>query len=837
MSNLHPHALAFLSIVGLALLAAPSPARAIQPETWRHTSEADFQTGTSEQTVVTSLGDIKLGAATSLLLSLEEEGAIIYDLEAIDGVIYLAAGPTTRLIRFEDGESETVLELESEQIFALGRRDGQLLVALSGENSRLARLEDGELVDLVTFEGTRYIWDFAMRDAQAIVATGVEGKLFKVDLDAEDAEPIEWLDTEQKNLLCLGIDDKGRAFVGTDQDGLVYRIAVDVDEAEKAEPFVMYDAKEPEIGAMLVRDDGMVYFATSDARQARPGRINQPEETEMGRPEQPATPGNQPRPEPMDEEADAAGEGGEETAPAEGVDSDATIEAADDAEMESPVSPDDSPTEAAVDQPGPPATQEQLDALRAEVRRRLLAARDTGTLQVSPAATANQGGTPIAVSRRGGAANRTSPKPGNAIYQITPDGFVSEIFRESVVVHRILADGSALLASTGDEGEIYRINPASEEAATILVLQAAQIPAMMRDDQGRIFIGSANPASLLRLDDGLATEGRFTSEVLDATQTALWGNASLLATIPQGTSIQVETRTGNVEDPQVAPWSPWSQPHTFEHEDAVTALSPRRGEIASPPARFMQYRLSLRSEDPAVTPIVDAFELTRVIPNLRPVVESLDARYPDDPPPGQTRRPAQPRKPNQKAGDIEHTTVLNVQWKASDPNTDTLMFALEYRAAGSKKWITIEDQLPGPQYQWDTLRVPDGRYLLRLTASDHTDNPPRMARTHVRRSEPIVVDNSRPSLSDVTVKVNDQQEVIITGKASDAVSSIESVHYSLGSEDDWQLLLPEDMIYDSTSEIFSVTIADLSPGSHAVMLRVVDARRNSYYQAVEVEVR
>jgi hypothetical protein len=60
--------------------------------------------------------------------------------------------------------------------------------------------------------------------------------------------------------------------------------------------------------------------------------------------------------------------------------------------------------------------------------------------------------------------------------------------------------------------------------------------------------------------------------------------------LPPGTSIAVQTRTGNVAAPD-ATWSAWA--------DATDG-----GTIASPAGQYIQYRLTLTTSDPTVTPIL-----------------------------------------------------------------------------------------------------------------------------------------------------------------------------------------------------------------------------------------
>jgi len=129
--------------------------------------------------------------------------------------------------------------------------------------------------------------------------------------------------------------------------------------------------------------------------------------------------------------------------------------------------------------------------------------------------------------------------------------------------------------------------------------------------------------------------------------------------------------------------------------------------------------------------------------------------------------------------------------------------------------------------------VPDGFYLLRLTASDAPDNPQDMARTASRLSDPILVDNTPPDVADLRVDRRDGR-VAVAATLTDALSPVASLAYALGSADDYQTLLPEDLIADSTTEAFSFTLPGSTQPGTVLTLRVTDTRGNATYKAVPV---
>jgi hypothetical protein len=88
--------------------------------------------------------------------------------------------------------------------------------------------------------------------------------------------------------------------------------------------------------------------------------------------------------------------------------------------------------------------------------------------------------------------------------------------------------------------------------------------------------------------------GIFASIVFDATRAATWGTASWTANVPAGTTLTVETRSGNTATPD-STWSAW-------------AAVANGQAVASPAARYLQYRLKLTSTSLSLTPVL--FDIT-----------------------------------------------------------------------------------------------------------------------------------------------------------------------------------------------------------------------------------
>ncbi len=883
-------AAALLAVLWL-LLPAAGAALAVQTGEWVHETESDFQAAELDHTVVTNLGRIELSRASEQLAELDSGEGMVNDALVLQGRTYLALGPEGRLAELsEEGEIEILAEFEAEQVFALDRDETGLWLAISGADSRLERrTADGEVDRTIALPGARYVWDLIVTEDRIWIATGTNGRLLMVDPSEEDPKVYAAYDSEQNNLLCLAMDRQGRVYAGSDGEGLVYRIErtdeplgepLEAEPAEEAtaddaaeagndtedengeaaeatadegEPeteaaeddqpaagpgpgfavFVAYDAAEPEIGALLAGSDGVIYAGTADAEQARPGRLKEAIEEEIGVPE-PATTevrDGEPAP-PLPDEPSPEPRGAADAPAAEGDADDPAGPEQGAAERAEPGVPGDGAVEAggrpaAGDAPtaDPEPTPQQYEQVRRYIQQRFAEARAGRPMRMQ-AGTGDGNGRQLSPRRPTGGQQRAAQqqqqrKEGNAVYAIEPDGFVREVFRESVMILRLLEQDGQLIIATGNEGQVYRVDPNEQETTVIADLEVQQVPAMALVD-GRIVVGTANPGQLVRLGAGYADRGTFTSDPLDAGQISRFGNLAVLARLPEGAGVAVQTRSGNVGDADLGLWSEWSVPASIEPEFAG---QPVFHEVASPGARFLQYRLILESEGER-TPAVERVAIKYLTPNMRPQITSISTEY------------AEGAGPNGEAPTPQ--TTINVEWEASDPNGDTLQYALEFRRLSrpgdEHPWLPLEDEIDQTRYEWDTRTVPDGRYELRLIASDAPDNVDGEALEARRLTSQLVIDNRQPEIVDFTVEPDDPGALRVELTAEDGLTPITDIRYSVDGAEPWQAVLPADRIYDSTSERAAFTITDLSPGLHVVSVRVIDSQGNAHYVSRTAEV-
>jgi hypothetical protein len=413
---------------------------------------------------------------------------------------------------------------------------------------------------------------------------------------------------------------------------------------------------------------------------------------------------------------------------------------------------------------------------------------------------------------------------GNAIYQIDPDGFVTEVFREQVVIYSMLATRGVLLVGTGDGGEIYQVDPAAQETVIITKTDARQVTALLAAADGEVFLGLSNTGGIVTMTQGYASPGTLTSAVLDATQVSRFGVIQMHGSLPKGTTLTVATRSGNVKDAEAQGWSPWTA-----EKNAQEFL-----HVDSPPARFLQYRITFSTTDPDQTPIINDVDVAYQMPHLAPVIKSIklmDAQQ-------AASAAAGPPAAGGKTGDTPKpagTGTQTITWDASSPDDDTLAYTLYFRTASAGPWIMLKDKLADSTYTWDTKTVADGRYQVEVVASDAAANPPGDAKTASRVSDVLVVDNTAPVIGDLTSVVTGKS-VKIDLRVTDGVGTIASMDYSVDSGDIWQAVLPVDKIFDEPEERVSLSVDGLAPGEHQITLRATDDHGNVGLQTVTVTI-
>jgi hypothetical protein len=413
----------------------------------------------------------------------------------------------------------------------------------------------------------------------------------------------------------------------------------------------------------------------------------------------------------------------------------------------------------------------------------------------------------------------------SAVFRILPDGATDVVWSSATVTAFAIAPAlqpGSVLIGTADKGRIYSV---TNDGRDTLLLQSpeGQISSLLvRNDQ--VYAASSNQGKLFRFGKELVTEGTFESPVRDAKLTAAWGRIWW-----RGTGVvEVQTRSGNGERPD-ATWSDWSA--AYRNSDG--------NQISSPRARFIQWRATVRASNSTGAPSsVEDVSVAYLPRNVAPEVLSITelpigvglqqmAQVMVDPnvessglDPSVFGPVAQvpPRRFYQRG-------ARSFQWQAEDRNSDTLEYAIYYRALNEQTFRLLKDKLRDNFYTIDGATLADGRYVIKVVASDGPDNPPGQKLTGERLSEPVDIDNTPPVVKATGQPQLKGDSVRAVFSVDDATGKVKKADASLDGAA-WVPVFPDDGIADSGHEVYSIDFSGLGSGEHTISLRTFDTSGN-----------
>jgi LysM repeat protein len=502
--------------------------------------------------------------------------------------------------------------------------------------------------------------------------------------------------------------------------------------------------------------------------------------------------------------------------------------------------------------------------------------------------------TSLAVDASGNVYAGTGSGKGN-IYKIAASGSAKPVYDKAPRALSMAMDSANNLYTVSDD-QVVMIAPDETVTSIDTKRAGAQFVAVAVDKGGTVFAGTANSGAVYRASG--ASHGDYESPVHDAGMPSRWGTMSFIANTPQGASVTVETRTGNVGEPDSS-WSPWT--------------SVRSGQqVTSPAARYIQYRAALSGAGSA-TPELKQVTVAYMTENRPPKVTV------SDPQPGSV---------------LARTAA--VKWMGVDPDKDALSYELFYSADSGKTWQPLGTAITQPKngaqaepakepaakeepkpetpkkeepaasvpdageimaqlkteldqhpeipqdvrekmmdeapaavdkavsaaskpdaepsaddsqpdasqgsstkqtsFNWDTTKVPDGSYLIKVVASDRISNAAGFL-TDQKVTGPVTVANKPPKIMAFKkdLKVNPDKTVSVDGYAFDDGVAIAGVQYKVDSGD-WMSAAAKDGMFDSTSESFEVSTQTLGKGKHTIEVKAIDAAGNAASDKVAVSI-
>jgi sugar lactone lactonase YvrE len=506
-------------------------------------------------------------------------------------------------------------------------------------------------------------------------------------------------------------------------------------------------------------------------------------------------------------------------------------------------------------------SKREVTALAADSKGGIYAAAvgtRTASSAPSPNVTPAPAPPPTSVSASGGAAVSVAPRPsappppsaagtsvsgGAEVVYIEPDGYPRKVWSDDKDIAYALAfdKEGRLMIATGNQGKLYRLD--SPSLSSIVVSAApTQITGLAAGRGGRVLAVTGNIGKLYRLGPEIEKQGTYEGEALDAGFFTYWGRMNYTADL-NGGSVKLETRSGNLDSPQRA-WSPW----------APVPLNSTFGRVASPAARFLQYRLTLTAASDGKTPALGGVDIAYQQKNVAPVIEIIDLTPPNYRFPVSTialaastsqtislnalGRSSRNVSTVLSGNDAPATSMnfakgyLGARWLARDENGDPLLSKVDIRGDKESVWKTLKDETRDRNLSFDSTAFPDGDYRLRVTVADAPGNAPAQALSSSLESDVFTIDNTPPRLVGLA-GTRSGAKVEVKWKAADALSVISKAEYSVNGGD-WKSVEPTTRLTDSAEHDYVLTLDGQSAGETTVAVRVSDYYDNQVVDKVVV---
>jgi WD40 repeat protein len=632
----------------------------------------------------------------------------------------------------------------------------------------------GPVTELVYETSAPFLWSMvAAPDDTLFIGTGNEGKVFRVDPQGKGSL---FFDSPELEAHALALAPNGGLYVGTSPDGKIYRVE------RNGTSTTFFNSEDKYIWALAVDGKGNVYAGTGDKgviHKITPDgkatvfyKTNTTHVTALA----------------FDKNGNLlAGTG---TPGLQGVA---------DRSRRKPFVLLDSPFQ---EIHALRLVRRQGHALRVAAisgRRRSGAApvvTDSGADRVTggevvraPIASVSAEITSMSIVDTGGSGSQASPREDRrsskgAVYRISPDGVWDQLWesKEDSPYDLTFDRNGALIIGTGGKGKLYRLEGDPIRPTLLARAAAQQVTAFYKDWTGRLYYATANPGKLFRISPERAARGTYESEVHDAQMISTWGAISWHGTAAPGSKVELFTRAGNTETPDDT-WSTWSA----AYGDA--AGSP----ITSPKARYLQWRVVLTGKgDGPVRPWrPPPLRSGTCAAGARHYRASAGHRVPEAvhhrDQARRLRRQSTPER-NSRAAAARYRVLrrrsaaapirrLQTGLKADDENDDDLVYDVLFRREGEATWKTLRKATADSILVWDTTTAPNGTYFVRIVASDAPSNPLGSALTGELDSVAFEIDNTPPTITVGTVRV-ERGRTIIPFDVKDDHSPVQRVEFS-----------------------------------------------------------
>lgn len=765
----------FLLVLLMMLASGCLPMFAGGTAFWQMDTFAEFARG--KLTGISLSRDGKLSVAPRMREVFATDQALVWTaVEDSVGMVYLGTGHSGKVYKLDaQMQARQFFDAPEPDVFALAvDRQNNLYAGTSPDGKVYKITPDGKSSEFFNPQA-KYIWALVVApDGALYVGTGDRGRIYRVTPAGQGSL---FFDTQQMHVMSLALASDGALIAGSAPNGLLYRIS------PQGKAFVLYDAPLAEIHSVSVAPDGTILASAMAAGGGKGPAVGSPGSLMIG---------------------------GAPSAPMT-----VTIQATEDSQKDKGGQKDKE-------------EKQKFDKDKAD-------AADKASRDAAAAAAAVTPPVP-AIDFTSGTRS--------AIYRVAPDHTVETLWssRDESAYDVLPSPGGALF-STDERGRIYYID--NQKQVTLLVSTNQEETTRLLRSKDHVLAATANFGKLFQLDTAAGTSGWYESPVKDTRSISRWGRLHWRAQMEPGAELQFFVRSGNSPNPD-ATWSEWAQTAPVKTAGGRTDLFDE--QINSPAARYIQWKAQFKASG-GRSATLEEVSVAYLPQNRAPIIQSVtvvpaasagrsrsDSAVPTAPSTepmvvvvddsGSSKNitsPAAAGSEPPRSGAAQPT--ITISWQAEDPDGDPLAYDVYIRGEGESQWHLLKDDLHQARYQPEPETLPDGKYQVRVVASDAEANPPGAARTAEQLSAPFLIDNT-PPLVRVLSQERKGASATVRFEAADAASVLRRAEYSLDAGP-WIPIFSEDGIVDSRVETFLIRFDQLKPGEHVAVLRVYDMGNNA----------
>lgn len=706
---------------------------AVAPQFWRVRSAEEFLAGDVEGFTITSRGELRPGPTLRKLAGFSDP-FVFAQATAPNGDRFFGTGNDGKVYRLRGTDLKLLYTASEPEIYSVAFHDGAVYAA-SSPNGKIYRIDPESGKGAAFFDPKQaYIWSMTfLSNGDLAVATGVDGKLFRVSPKGEGKV---LFDSQDTHLRALAERKDGSLLVGGAAKGRLYEVRPD------GTAHALYDSSLNEISSLFIDANGDGWAA--GVSSVLPSSAPQPKQQPKGTTSAPSS------------------------------------------------------------------------------------SSSSGTTSTETKKEEGSGSVEVTFSFEDATGNTAAQSGSSELYRIHPDGFVEVVrkFEREMIYGISAGPNGSILLSTGPQGRLYELRDG--ETSLIATLPEKQIVSVS-STVSETLVTTTNSGAVYRMERTPTSKGEFRSAAKDVERFSKFGHYKIEGTDVGDGHLAISFRSGNTRTPD-GTWSVWSQARTTSE-----------GPIDVPAGRYVQWKLSMPK--PASDIVVDTVSLAFVNRNIAPVIDGvavaepavvfITGSYPPSPQVVEATNPDDygiftsldaPREKSEPGKKVFRKGFRTVTWRAHDENGDSLRYSLYFRSLGSSSWLRLRDNMDETAINFDTSQFPDGRYELRLVATDANDNP-ETPLTDTKEGVEFQVDNTPPVIN-VT---KDGDDVVI--HVTDSASTIGKVEYSIDAQK-WIRLTPVDGLNDSGDETYRLKRTDVA-GKY-VIVRAVDSFFNVITGSVTV---